>query len=67
MVCGDITDGVAAGLNRVHIQIRQCRQNVWRIHEFRPVKLNILPRREVAVPPIPALCNIGKPSHLVRR
>ena len=67
MVCGDIADRIAAGLNGMHIQIGKRVENIGRIDQFRPVKLDVLSRGEVAVSLVPPLRDVRQSAHLLRR
>ena len=55
MVGGDVADAVAAGLDRVHVDVGQRLEDVRHVPELRPVELDVLPRGEVAVALVPAL------------
>ena len=45
----DVAHAVAAGLHRVHLDLCQLGQDVGHQLELRPVELQVLPRREVAI------------------
>ena len=64
MVCGHVADGVARGLNRVHLHFAQGVQHIRHIPQFGPVVLNILACGEVAVTLVPFLGQIGQLIHL---
>src|SRR5439155_3470584 len=49
MIGGDIAEGIARGLDRVHLNRRQFREDVGHAFELRPVQLQVLARAEVAV------------------
>ncbi len=48
-VGGDITYAIAGGLDRVHLHAREFRQDFGHVFQFRPVELQVLARRKVAV------------------
>ena len=64
MICCDISDGVATGLNGMHLHVRQSLQDVGHVLEFWPVKLDILPCGEMAIAFVPTLGNHRKLVHL---
>ena len=62
-----ITNGVAAGLDGVHINVGQRVEDIGRIHQLGPVKLNILTCSEVAVAAIPTLGDSCQSPQLLTR
>ena len=64
MVRGDVSNGVAAGLDGMHLDLGQCIENIGQIHQLRPVELNILSGGEVAVAFIPPVGDVGECEHL---
>ena len=63
----DIADAVAAGLDRMHLDLGQRIKDVGRILEPDPVELDVLTRREVAEAAVPLAGDQGKLAHLPRR
>ena len=49
MVARDVADAIAAGLDRVHLDGGELREDVGHVFESRPVELDVLARREVSV------------------
>ena len=64
MIDGDIANGVAAGLNGMHLNLGQSLQNIWHIFELRPVELNVLAGGEMTVALVPTLGNHCQLCHL---
>ena len=64
LVCGGITDAVAAGLNGVHFYLGQLGQNIWYISQCQPVELDILPGGQMAIAFVKIVSNKGKFAHL---
>ena len=67
LVGGDIAYAIAAGLDAMHLDLGQLVQHVGDIRELRPVQLQILPRREVAVAPVKFALDRRQFAHLARR
>src|SRR5882762_5262938 len=67
MVGGDIAEGIARRLDRVHLHRRQLREYVGYALEFRPVQLQILARAEVAVTAVVLARDLREFSQLLRR
>ena len=67
LIGGHVTDAITRRLNRVHFNACQFFQNVRRIFKARPVELNILTGREVAVSPVISACDLAQFPHLRRR
>src|ERR1700730_3676357 len=63
----DIADAIARGLDRVHFDFGKLIENIGTIFERRPVELNVLPRREMAVALIVAPRDEGEFAQLPRR
>ena len=55
MVRRHVADAVAAGLDRVHLDVGQRVEDVRHVAQLRPVELDVLPRGEVPVALVPAL------------
>ncbi len=66
MIGGDIADAIAGGLDGVHLDFRQRLENIGRVDELRPVVLEILARREMAVAAVIFVRDVGKAAHLAR-
>ena len=49
MIGRNVADAIAARLQRVHLYRRQLGQNVGNVHQLRPVELDVLPGREMAI------------------
>ena len=49
MIGGDVADAVAAGLDRVHLDAGEIGQDRRHVRQRRPVELDVLARREMAV------------------
>jgi hypothetical protein len=47
VICGDVANAVAAGLDRMHLHRREQLEDVRHAFQLRPVVLDVLPRREV--------------------
>src|SRR5882762_169225 len=67
MVGGDIAEGIARRLDRVHLHRRQLREYVGYALELRPVQLQILARAEVAVTAVVLARDLREFSQLLRR
>src|SRR5258706_9007109 len=67
MVGGDIAEGIARGLDRVHLHRRQLRKDVGDALEFLPVQLQVRTRAEVAVAAIVLARHLREFSQLLRR
>ena len=65
LVGGDIADAVAAGLDRMHFDRRQIRENIGGVFQLDPVILDILPSREMAVIPVIFARDMAKHPHLL--
>jgi len=59
LVCGDIADAIAGGLNRMHFNGCQFSQNIRHIFNFRPVKLQVLARTKMAISFVVFVSNIA--------
>ena len=66
VIGGDIADAIAAGLNGVHFNLSEIGQNVRHFGQLGPVKLNILPRAEVAIAAVVLARDVGEHAHLRR-
>ena len=55
VVGGDVADAVAAGLDRVHLDVGEGVHHVRHVAELRPVELDVGPGGEVAVALVPAV------------
>ena len=49
LIGGDIADAIARGLDRMHFDAGEFIQNIREFGKGRPVELQVLPRREMAV------------------
>jgi hypothetical protein len=67
MIGGDVADAVAAGLDRMHLDVGQRIENVGRVLELRPVELDVLARREVTKAAIPFARDEGELAQLLGR
>src|SRR6266581_401171 len=67
MIGGDIAEGIARGLDRVHLHRRQFREDVGYALELRPVQLQVLARAEVAVAAVVLARALREFSQLLRR
>ncbi len=67
MVRGDIAEGIARGLDRVHLHRRELGEDVGHPLELRPVQLQVLARAEVAVAAIVLTGDVRELSQLLRR
>ena len=67
LISRSVANAVAAGLNGVHLDFSQVRQNVGHIFECRPVELNVLARAEVGVAFVILAGNKGQFAHLLGR
>ena len=63
-VRGDVTDAIAAGLDRMHLHLGKVGQNVGCVLKPDPVVLDVLARREMAVAAIVLVRDVGKCMHL---
>jgi hypothetical protein len=61
----DVANAVAAGLNRMHLHCREQRQNVGHLLQLRPVELNVLPRREMAIVTVVLACDPREHAQLL--
>ncbi len=64
MVGGDVADGVARGLDRMHVDLGQRIQHIRDVVQLRPVILDVLTSGEMAVTLVPSLCQKGELVHL---
>ena len=64
VVGGDVAHAVPRRLDRVHLHVGEGVEDVWHVLELRPVELDVLPRGEVSVTPVPALRDMGQLPHL---
>jgi hypothetical protein len=67
MVGGSIADAIAAGLNRMHLDLRELGQNIRNLFELGPVELDVLARGEMPVAAIVAARNAPQSAQLRRR
>ena len=67
MIGGHVADAVAAGLDRMHLDRREQRQDVRHLLQLRPVVLDVLPRREVTVVAVVLARDAREHAHLRRR
>ena len=65
-VRGHIANTIAAGLDRVHVDHGQGLQDIGSLFELRPIILDILARREMAVATIKDTGNMPKLAQLCR-
>ena len=49
MIRGDVANAVAAGLDRMHLDAGEIREDIRHFFQLGPVVLDVLARREVAV------------------
>ena len=66
MVGGDVADAIAAGLDGVHVRLRQSGEDGGRVFQTRPVELDVLARGEMAVATVVMAGDIGELAHLGR-
>jgi hypothetical protein len=66
VVGGDVTDAVAGGLDGVHLDLGEFRQDIGDIAERRPVELQVLARGEVAIAAVIDAGDVGELAHLPR-
>ena len=64
VVAGDVADAVAGGLDRVHFHRGQIGQDVRHFLQLRPVVLDVLACREVAVALVVAACDMRQHAEL---
>ena len=64
MICGYVANGVAAGLDRMHFNLRQGIKHIWNIGQAWPIELNVLARCEMAIALVPTICDHGQLAHL---
>ena len=64
MVGGDVAHAVSAGLNRMHANFGEARQNLRHIREFRPVELDVLARGKVAETSVKVARDFGEFAEL---
>ena len=64
MIRGDIPNDIAAGLNGVHLDLRQRPQYVRDVIELEPVVLDVLACREVSVAAVVTPGNVRELAHL---
>ena len=67
MIAGDVAHAVAGRLDRVHLDGRELGEKVGNILELRPVELQVLPRREVAVAAVVLAADAREGAELLRR
>ena len=67
MIGGDIAEGIARGLDRVHLHGGELGEDVGRLRKLRPVQLEVLSRAEMAVAAVVFAGDIREPSQLLRR
>ena len=67
MIRGRITDTVAGGLDRMHLDFGELVQHIRNILQRHPVELDVLARREVAKAAVIIARNLGKAPQLHRR
>ena len=66
LIGSDVADAVAAGLNAMHLDGGELRQNFRRLFQLRPVVLNVLPRGEVSITFVVASGDSRQLAHLAR-
>ena len=64
---GDVADAIAAGLDGMHVHIRQRLENGRHILELGPIELDVLPRREMPETTIPTAGDDRQLAQLRRR
>ena len=67
MIGRNVADAVAAGLQRVHVDLGQRRQRIRRVLEPDPVELKILPGGEMAIAAIVLARDVGELAQLAGR
>src|SRR6266849_3643211 len=67
MIGGDIAEGIARGLDRVHLHGGELGEDVGRLRKFRPVQLEVLSCAEMAVAAIVLAGDMRELSQLLRR
>ena len=67
MIARHVAHAIATGLNRMHLDLSERRQNIGRIFEPGTVELKVLSGAEVAPPLIPTLGNITERPELAPR
>jgi hypothetical protein len=64
MIGSNIADGIARGLDGMHLHIGQIFQNIRHITQFGPVKLDILAGGKMAITLVSGRGDHGQLSHL---
>src|SRR5207244_1514148 len=67
MVGGDVAERVARGLDRMHLHRGELGEHLGHLLELRPVELQVLARREVAVSAVVLAADVGQLAQLPRR
>jgi hypothetical protein len=67
MVGRDVAEGIAAGLNGVHLHRGELGQDVGHFLQARPVELDVLPRAEMAIAAVPGAGDMRQRTQLARR
>ena len=67
LICRDVANCISAGLNRMHVDVRERVENVGCIDQTRPIELDILTGRKVAVTFVPFIRDVGQLAHLLTR
>ena len=67
MICSDVAERVARGLDGVHLHRGELGEDVGHLLELRPVELQVLARREVTVAPVVAPADVGELAQLPGR
>ena len=67
VVARDVADAVARGLDGVHLDPGELGQDVGHLLDMRPVELDVLARREVAVAAVVGAADVGERAQLPRR
>src|SRR3989454_4746966 len=67
MIGGDIAEGIARGLDRVHLHGGELGEDVGRLRKLRPVQLEVLSRAEMAVAAVVFAGDMRELPQLLRR
>jgi len=67
VVTGHVADAVAAGLDRIHLDFGQLGEDVGDGHERRPVELQVLAGREVAIAAVVRAGDVRERAQLAGR
>src|SRR5262249_36391862 len=67
VIGGDVAHAVAGGLDRVHLDRGELGENLGCVFQSRPVELEVLARREMAVPSVILPADVRELAQLLRR